>query len=121
MPLRQFLLASLACLLSLGLCAMEYKVQFENELVHVAQAKIMPCEEIGLHRDAYPQVVIALQGGTITRLEANGTKTDVNFPTGVAIFREVDPPDELHKSINNSENLIDLIIIQLKCQPINRI
>jgi hypothetical protein len=43
-------------------------------------------EEIGLHRDAYPQVVIGLQGGIITRLEANGSTVHVNFPTGRAVF-----------------------------------
>ena len=110
----KIILTCIASLLVLNLMALEYEVQIENEQVHVARAKMLPYEEIGLHRDAYPQVVIALQGGTITRLEANGTKTDVNFPTGMAVFREVDPPNELHKSINNSTNPIELIIIQLK-------
>ena len=97
-----------------GLQALEYEVQFENEQVSVARAKIMPNEQVGLHRDAYPQVVIALKGGTITRLEANGTTTDVKFPTGVAVFREIDPPNELHKSVNNGTEPVELIIIQLK-------
>lgn len=108
------ILICLACFLSFSLQAIEYEVQLQNEYVHVARAKIMPDEEIGLHRDEYPQVVIALQGGTITRLEADGTKTDVQFPTGTAIFREVDPPNEFHKSVNNSSAPIELIIIQLK-------
>ena len=111
------ILACLACLLSFNLQAIEYEMQLENEQVRVARAKIMPFEEIGLHRDEHPQVVIALQGGTITRLEANGTKTDVNFPTGIAVFRQVDPPNELHRSVNNSANPIELIIIQLKDSP----
>jgi hypothetical protein len=74
----------------------------------------MRYEEIGLHRDAYPQIVVALQGGIITRLEADGSKVDVNFPTGQAVSREVDPPDQLHKSVNNSSDPVELIIIQLK-------
>ncbi len=110
----KIILVCLTCLLSSSLQAVEYEVQLENEQVHVARAKIMPNEEIGLHRDAYPQVVIALQGGTITRLEADGTKTDVNFPTGTPVFREVDPPNELHKSVNNLSAPVELIIIQLK-------
>ena len=110
----KIILTGLACLLSLSLQAIEYEVQLQNEQVHVARAKIMPYEEIGLHRDEHPQVVIALQGGTITRLEANGTKTDVFFPTGTAVFREVDPPNEFHKSVNNSSAPIELIIILLK-------
>lgn len=102
------------CLWSLGLSALEYEVQLDNEQVCVARVKIMPQEEVGLHRDAYPQVVVALQGGVITRLEANGTTTDVKFPTGVAVARGIDPPDELHKSVNNGSEAVELIVIQLK-------
>lgn len=40
---------------------------FRQESVSVVHVKILPNEEIGLHRDAYPQVVVALQGGIITR------------------------------------------------------
>lgn len=94
----------------------EYDIQFENDQICAAKAIIMPYEEIGLHRDVYPQVVVALKGGTITRLEANGQTSDVHFPTGVAVFRPSDPEDELHRSINNSSESIELIIIQLKTQ-----
>lgn len=103
-----------ACLFSLSIQALEYDVQLENEQVQVARVKIFPNEEIGLHRDERKQVVIALQGGIITRLEANGTKTDVHFPTGEAVFREIDPPNELHRSVNNTQNPVELIVIQLK-------
>lgn len=105
---------SLFCLCSMEGQALEYKIVHENDSVSIAQAKIMPYEEIGLHRDAYPQIVIALQGGVITRLEADGSTVDVHFPTGQAVSRDVDPPDQLHKSVNNSENPVELIIIQLK-------
>ncbi len=101
-------------ILSFEIQALEYQVQLENNAVSVARVKIMPHEEIGLHRDVYPQVVVALQGGVITRLEADGSTTDVNFPTGQAVYREIDPPNELHKSVNNSSAPVELIIIQLK-------
>lgn len=110
----KFLLLGLICMLSFDIQALEYEIQLENEFVNVARAKIMPHEEIGLHRDVYPQVVIGVQGGVITRLEADGSTTDVNFPTGQTVFRKMDPPDQLHKSVNNSSSPIELIIIQLK-------
>ncbi len=110
----KYLLLTLACLISFKIYALEYEMQFENDVVSVTRAKILPHEEIGLHRDAYPQVIVALQGGIITRLEADGSKVDVNFPTGKAVFRSIDPPDQLHKSINDSDSPIELIIIQLK-------
>jgi hypothetical protein len=107
-------LFGLICLAACEIQALEYEVQMDNEHVSVARVKIMPYEEIGLHRDAYPQVVVALQGGTVTRLEADGTTVDVDFPTGQAVFREIDPPDQLHKSVNHSSVPVELIIIQLK-------
>lgn len=110
----KYLILGLISLISFDIQALEYEIQLENESVSIARAKIMPHEEIGLHRDACPQVVIALQGGIITRLEADGSKTDVDFPTGRAIFRKMDPPDVLHKSVNNSSSPVELIIIQLK-------
>jgi len=110
----KYLLLGLISLFSFNIQALEYEIQLENESVSVAHVKILPKEEIGLHRDAYPQVVIALQGGIITRLETDGSITDVNFPTGRAVFREIDPPDQLHRSINNSSTPVELIIIQLK-------
>lgn len=96
--------------------ALEYEVIFENNQISISKVKIMPQEEIGLHRDAYPSIVIALQGGTITRLEENGSSTDVVFPTGIAVHRGVDPIDELHRSINKGSEPVELIITQLKSQ-----
>ena len=92
----------------------ESEVQFENELVRVVKVKIRAHEEVGLHRDDYPQVVVALKGGTITRLEGNGSTVDVEFPKGEAVFREVDPPGELHRSVNQTCKPIELVIVQLK-------
>ncbi len=111
------ILLGLVCMASASIQALEYEPQFENDQISIAKAKIQPHEEIGFHRDAYPQVVIALKGGTITRLEADGRVTEVRFPTGVAVVREADPQDELHKSVNNSSESVELVIIQLKNNP----
>lgn len=94
--------------------ALEYEVQFENDQVCVSRVVIGPKEEIGLHRDALPQIVVGLRGGTITRLEADGRKVDVEFPTGKAVYRPVDPENELHRSVNRSNAPIEMIIVQLK-------
>ena len=107
-------LLGFVCFLTAGIEGFEYQIQFEDDKVCIAKAKILSHEEIGLHRDAFPQVVVALQGGTITRLEADGRTVDVEFPTGVAVFRPVDPENQLHRSINNSDAPVELIIIQLK-------
>lgn len=104
----------LACFIISKIYALEYVPQFENDQISIARVKVEPNEEIGLHRDAYSQVVIAIKGGTITRIEADGSFTDVQFPTGVAVIRDPDPENELHKSLNASSEPIELIVIQLK-------
>lgn len=108
------------CALSFQMQALDYEQQFENDQICIGKATIAPNEEIGLHRDLYPQVVIALKGGTITRIEPDGRKVDVKFPTGKAVFREADPENEQHRSVNNSSEPVELILIQLKnCAAMN--
>jgi hypothetical protein len=111
------ILFGLACLLTLKIHAFDYEPLFENDQICVAHAKIQSNEEIGLHRDAYPQIIIALKGGTITRLEEDGRITDVQFPTGVAVARNPDPENQLHRSVNKSSQPIELMIFQLKDNP----
>jgi hypothetical protein len=110
----KYLCLSLLAFYSINAYSFENKILHDNDSVSISQIKIMPYEEIGLHRDAYPQIVIAIQGGTITRLEADGTKVNVDFPTGQVVSRKVDPPDQFHRSVNSSINPIELIVIQLK-------
>jgi quercetin dioxygenase-like cupin family protein len=102
------------CTLSFAAFAIEPEVQFENDQLSATKIKIMAHEELPFHRYEYPQIVVAIKGGTITRVEADGRTTEVNFPKGQAVYLPVDPPNELHKSINNSCKPLELIIIQLK-------
>jgi hypothetical protein len=111
-------LIAVACLLSLKASAVEAEVQFENDQVRILSVKIAAHEEIGEHRDDFPQVVMSFKGGTITRLEADGSKTEVHFPKGEAVYREADPIGEMHRSVNATCKAIELIIVQLKNQPI---
>lgn len=89
-------------------------MQFENEQVCSAYLKIMPGEETEDHYDELPSVVIALNGGILTRLEADGSRTEVEFPTGKSVFVEAETPDKMHKTINATSKSIELIIVQLK-------
>lgn len=115
------LLIFLGCLALTQAQALGYEVQFENDQVCISRIVIEPKEEVGLHRDTVPHVVVGIRGGTITRLEADGREVDVEFPTGEAVYRPVDPENELHKSVNRSNMPIEIISIQLKNSPKNRI
>lgn len=104
----------LACVALTRAQALQYEVQFENDQICVSRVVIEPQEEIGLHRDALPQSVIGVRGGTITRLEADEREVEVQFPTGKVVYRPADPENELHRSVNRSNAPIELIIIQYK-------
>ncbi|MBA2307394.1 hypothetical protein H0W26_04645 [Candidatus Dependentiae bacterium] len=97
---------------------MDYEKQLENDTVCVSYLKLMPHEEIGEHYDVYPHVVIALQGGVVTRLEADGSRVLVEFPTGKAVFRPAETPAKMHRTINASNEEIVLIVVQLTSDPV---
>lgn len=108
------MLIGMGCFLACGISAIESEIQFENDQIRASKVKIMAHEEIGLHRDDHPRVVISLKGGTITRLEGDGSMTDIDFPKGEAVFREADPIGQLHRSVNKTCKPIEMIIIELK-------
>lgn len=107
-------IAVVVCLFFARTNALEYVKQFEDDKVCVSYVKIMAHEEIGEHYDVLPQIVVALKGGVVTRLESDGSTTDVIFPTGQSVFRPAETPDKIHKTVNNGEDPIELIIMQLK-------
>jgi hypothetical protein len=74
----------------------------------------MPKEEIGLHYDMYPHKVKSLNGGVITRLEADGTINKVEFPKGQWVFRPAESSNKIHRSVNELSTPIEMIMIQLK-------
>ena len=100
-----------ACLLPILAQGYDEEVLFENEQVYISKWKILPGEAVGRHCDDHPQVVIALKGGTITRIGEDGSTTDSFLPTGKAIFQEADP--ELHDAINASNQEIEAIMIEI--------
>lgn len=93
---------------------MEYNHYFENEQCLALSIKLDPHEETGLHYDVYPAVVIARVGGTVTRIEADGSRTYVEFPTGVPVYRPAETSDKMHRTVNEGMNPIELVIVQLK-------
>lgn len=107
-------LLSIICLFSWYLESLEYKVEFENDRMLLSKVIIMPGEEVGLHRDEYPHVVIATKGGILRRLESDGRVVDVEFPTGLPILRGVDLLNQFHKTLSISFEPIELMILSFK-------
>lgn len=110
----KYIFLALACLIPFAAQALEVEKQFENEKVSVLKARLEAGEEMGLHRDEYPRIVIGLQGGTIHRIEQGGTCKEVVFPTGKAVFLEADPVGEQHRAVNRTDQAIEVVVVQLK-------
>ncbi|MBS0649469.1 MAG: hypothetical protein JSS10_09655 [Verrucomicrobia bacterium] len=108
------LLWTLACLIPFASEALEVEKQIENEKVCVLKVRLEAGEEIGLHRDEYPRVVIGLQGGTVHRIEQGGACKEIEFPTGKAVYLEADPVGEQHRAVNKTDQAIEVIVVQIK-------
>ena len=105
---------ALACIVPFATQALEVEKQFENQQICVLKILMNAGEELGFHRDERSRVVIGLQGGTITRIEQNGTCNEIVFPTGKAVFLEPDPVGEQHRAINKTDKPIEVMVVQFK-------
>lgn len=88
--------------------------QFENEHVRVWKTVIMPHQPLKMHRHDCPRVVVGLKGGSLTKIEETGEISDLVFDTGKAYWLNEDPPNTLHGDINESDEPIEVMVIEIK-------
>ncbi|MBY0530315.1 MAG: hypothetical protein K2P51_09065 [Rhabdochlamydiaceae bacterium] len=96
-------------------CGKTHRVlQFENEHVKVWKTVIMPDQPLNMHRHDCSRVVVGLKGGSLTKIEKSGEQSELIFETGKAYWLTEDPPGTLHADINESEEPIEVMVIELK-------
>jgi quercetin dioxygenase-like cupin family protein len=89
--------------------------QFENEHVQVWKSIIMPNQPLALHRHDFGRAIIALKGGTLDIVDANGKTTrQEKWQTGRAYWLGVDPPGQQHGDLNRGKEPMEVIVVQLK-------
>lgn len=88
--------------------------QFENEHVRVWRTVIMPHQPLKMHRHDCARVVVGLKGGKLTKIEQTGEISELNFETGAAYWLTEDPPETLHGDINESDEPIEVMVIEIK-------
>lgn len=88
--------------------------QFENDTVQVWKTVIMPHQPLKMHRHDHARVVVGIKGGTLKKIEEDGRVSDLVFETGKAYWLEADPEEELHGDINESEEPIEVMVIEFK-------
>jgi|688.fasta_scaffold17714_9 hypothetical protein len=88
--------------------------QFENEYVKVWKTIIMPNQPLKMHRHDRLRVVVGLKGGTLTKIEETGETSDLVIETGKAYWFDKDPPNTLHADLNESDEPIEVMLIEFK-------
>jgi beta-alanine degradation protein BauB len=88
--------------------------QFENEHVRVWKTIIMPNQPLKMHRHDCARVVVGLKGGSLSKIEETGEISELNFETGKAYWLTEDPPGTLHSDINESNEPIEVMVIEIK-------
>jgi len=89
-------------------------LQFENEKVKVWKTVIEPRLPLKMHRHDRDRVIIGLEGGKLTKIEETGDESELVFETHRAYWLEKDPPGTLHADINESNELIEVMVIEIK-------
>jgi hypothetical protein len=88
--------------------------QFDNERAVSWKSIIPPHTESTLHRHDRYRTVIAIVGGDLTLVSADGKKTVTRYETGKAYWQGPMLPGEMHKDANESNATIELVVVEMK-------
>ena len=104
----------LGLLLQAPASQMQRLPQFDNERAVSWKSIIPPHTESTLHRHDRYRTVIAIVGGDLTLVAADGRKTVTHYETGKAYWQAPMPPGEMHKDANESNKTIELVVVEMK-------
>ncbi len=88
--------------------------QFENSEVRVWKSIIAPRQPLSMHRHDHPRAIIALSGGSLKIVKQSGESKTVVWETGKAYWLPADPPGELHADVNDSDRVIEVMVVELQ-------
>jgi len=88
--------------------------QFDNDRAVSWRSIIPPHTESTLHRHDRYRTVIALVGGDLTLIGADGKKTIARYETGKAYWQAPMPAGEMHKDANETNSTIELVVVEMK-------
>ena len=94
--------------------AMTRLPQFENDRAVSWKSVIPPHTESTLHRHDRYRTIVAIVGGDLTLVGADGKKTVVHYETGKAYWQAPMPAGEMHKDANETGKTIELVVIEVR-------
>jgi beta-alanine degradation protein BauB len=87
---------------------------FENEQIRIWKTVIHPNSPLKMHRHDRSRVLVALKGGTLKRVADTGEISYLSFESGKAYLLGEDPENSNHADINESNETIEVMIIEFK-------
>jgi uncharacterized RmlC-like cupin family protein len=93
---------------------MQRIAQFDNDRATSWKSVIPPHTESTLHRHDRFRTVIAIVGGDLKTVSADGTTTVTHYETGNAYWQEPMPPGAMHKDVNDTDKTIELVVVEAK-------
>jgi hypothetical protein len=89
--------------------------QFENAHVRVWKSIVMPNQPLNVHRHEFGRTIVALRGGTLDVVDANGKTTkQMKWETGKAYWLDADSPGEQHGDMNRGTTPIEVIVVEMR-------
>ena len=88
--------------------------QFENDDVAVWRTTVMPKAPLAMHTHEHPRVIVALAGGDVKIVYADGGSQDEHWDTGKAYWLSSEEGKRRHADQNQGDKPIDVMVVELK-------
>jgi hypothetical protein len=95
--------------------------QFENKDMKVWKSIVMPKQPLTLHRHEHGRALVALTDGLLNVVDKDGKRLDsYKLTKGTAMWLGVDPPGQMHADVNPGTKPVEVIVVELKNDKIDR-
>src|SRR5215469_14757876 len=85
--------------------------QLENADVAVWRTTVMPNAPLQMHTHDHPRVIVALQGGTMKIVYADGTSETQRWDTGKAYWLSSEEGKRRHADANQGDKPIEVMVV----------
>jgi hypothetical protein len=88
--------------------------QFDNDRAVSWLSVIPPHTESTLHRHDRYRSIVAIAGGDLKTVTADGKATVTRYETGKSYWQAPMAPGAMHKDVNDTDQTIELIVVEIK-------
>lgn len=88
--------------------------QFENDQVAVWRTTVLPKAPLATHTHDHPRVIVALSGGDMKIVYADGGSQNEHWETGRAYWLSSEEGKRQHADSNQGDKPIDVMVVELK-------